>query len=379
MKLVKKKNYFYIKIFQTNILFFFFFLIKIIFFTNKNVNIEVLSPKQLFLYNSNWQRWIWKGYLVLKNKIYIINQIKVWKVEYLKNKQFYALKEMQKAKVINKKSVNSVMNERQLLSGLSHPFLINMLYAFQDRQSLYLVMDLLTGGDLRYHISSRRKFTEQQTKFFTACIIIGLEYLHSNGIIHRDIKPENIVFDSMGYLRITDLGIARIWKPDNSQDTSGTPGYMAPEVMCRQNHGVAVDYYALGIIVYECMIGKRPYVGKSRQEIRDQILAKQVQLKKSDVPEGWTLEAADFANRLIQRKPANRLGLNGPQEVKNHPWFKGFPWQKLLDKQLTPQFIPNIDQQNFISDNRNDSIDENCQQTQILLRRNSIQVFWILI
>lgn len=92
----------------------------------------------------------------------------------------------------------------------------------------------------------------------------GLEYLHSNTIIHRDIKPENLVFDNKGYLRITDLGIARIWKPENKNDTSGTPGYMAPEVMCRQNHAVSVDYYALGVIIYECMIGKRPYVGKTR-------------------------------------------------------------------------------------------------------------------
>ena len=110
--------------------------------------------------------------------------------------------------------------------------------------------------------------------FFAACIIIALEYLHSQGIIHRDLKPENLVFDSEGYLRLTDLGIARIWRPDNSADTSGTPGYMAPEVLCRQNHGIAVDYFALGVIVYECMLGRRPYVGKSRQEIRDNVLAK---------------------------------------------------------------------------------------------------------
>lgn len=129
-------------------------------------------------------------------------------------------------------------------------------------------------------------------------------------------------------MRVTDLGIARVWRPDNSSDTSGTPGYMgniahsslflltllAPEVMCRQNHGVAADYYALGVMVYEFMLGKvssivlkpslkfgspqRPYLGKSRKEIRDNILAKQVQIKKEDVPAGWSLEAADFANRV---------------------------------------------------------------------------------
>jgi serine/threonine kinase 32/serum/glucocorticoid-regulated kinase 2 len=118
------------------------------------------------------------------------------------------------------------------------------------------VLDLLSGGDLRYHISRNRRFSEEQTRFFIACIILSLEYIHNKSIIHRDIKPENLVFDDRGYLRVTDFGIARIWNPDNSKETSGTPGYMAPEVMCRQNHGVAVDYFAIGVIAYECMIGR---------------------------------------------------------------------------------------------------------------------------
>lgn len=131
-----------------------------------------------------------------------------------------------------KKSVPSVMNERTLLAGLSSPFIVNMHYAFQDRDTLYLVLDLLEGGDLRHHISSK-SFSEIQAsihlvilEFFICCIILGLEYLHHNKIIHRDIKPENLVLDSRGYVRITDLGIARIKKTNNSCDTSGTPGYM---------------------------------------------------------------------------------------------------------------------------------------------------------
>jgi len=108
-----------------------------------------------------------------------------------------------------------------------------MYYAFQDRENLYLVMDLLNGGDLRYHICRYRRFNEETTKFFVACLVSGLEYCHEKQIIHRDIKPENLVIDMDGYVRITDFGIARIWRPENAQDTSGTPGYMAPEVMCR--------------------------------------------------------------------------------------------------------------------------------------------------
>ncbi len=189
----------------------------------------------------------------------------------------------------------------------------------------------MNGGDLRYHIAKHRKFTEPQTKFFIACMLLCLEFMHNKSILHRDIKPENLVFDDDGFLRITDLGIARVWNPENAKDTSGTPGYMAPEVMCRQNHGVAVDYFAVGVIGYECMFGRRPYVGKNRKEIRDHILSKQIQIRRAEVPPGWSLEAADFVNKLIQRKPINRLGLNGPQEVKEHPWFRNYDWQALYD------------------------------------------------
>ena len=266
---------------------------------------------------------------------------KVWIVNQKKSKKYFALKEMGKAKIISKRSVHSVMNERTLLHQITHAFIVNMKYAFQDRDCLYLVMDLLTGGDLRFHICVYRKFSEEQAKFFIACILAGLEYLHENSIIHRDIKPENLVFEENGYLRITDLGIARKWNPDNAKETSGTPGYMAPEVMCRQNHNIEVDYFAMGVICYECMMGKRPYLGRSRKEIRDQILAKQVKITMEDIPRGWSVEAADFANRLIQRKPARRLGVNGPSEIKAHPWLRGFPWDKQAKKQIEPPFKPN--------------------------------------
>lgn len=265
---------------------------------------------------------------------------KVWKVELRANKLMYAMKEMLKSRVISKRSVCSVMNEKRLLSRLKHPFLVNMQFAFQDRDNLYLVMDLMTGGDLRYHVGKMKRFSEYQTKFFVACIVTGLEYLHVNNVMHRDIKPENLVLDCRGYLRITDFGIARIVTADNYRDTSGTPGYMAPEVMCRQNHGIAIDYFALGVLAYEFMKGRRPYVGKTRKDIRDSILSKQVQLKRHEIPEGWSLESADFINKLLQRKPANRLGAKGPQEVKNHAWLKDFAWKKLLEKSFESPFKP---------------------------------------
>lgn len=130
-----------------------------------------------------------------------------------------------------------------------------MHFAFQDNANLYIAMDLLTGGDLRYQLCKQKRFNEEQTKFFMACIILSLEYCHTNNIIHRDVKPENLVFDDKGYLKLTDFGIAKFYQKENYRETSGTPGYMAPEVMCAQNHTIAVDYFALGVIGYEFMRG----------------------------------------------------------------------------------------------------------------------------
>jgi serine/threonine protein kinase len=304
---------------------------------------------------------------------------KVWKVELKRSKEPFAMKEMSKARILSKKSVNSVINERKLLSYLKHPFIVNMQYAFQDRENLYLVMDLMPGGDLRYHLTRRARFNEDQTLFLVACVVTGLEFLHTNGVIHRDIKPENLVFDNKGYLTITDFGIARIWVAENAKDTSGTPGYMAPEVMCRQNHGVAVDYFALGVIVYEIMLGTRPYLGKSRKEIRDQILAKQVQIKKDEVPVGWSPEAADFVNHLLQRKPVNRLGLNGPEEVKNHPWVKNINWGRIKNKEEKAPFVPNQEEDNFDdrlnidNDPWKDADSEALKESMLLLQNNATQ------
>lgn len=175
---------------------------------------------------------------------------------------------MKKLKVIDKHSEKSVKYERELLSKLRNPFIVNMIYSFQDSDNLYLILDYLNGGDLRYHICKMRQFSEEQTSiwniiiilgFFIACIILGLEYIHSKNIIHRDIKPENLVLDERGYVRITDFGISKLFSIRNSGETSGTPGYMSPEVMKGQNHTAAVDFFALGVMGYEFMLGRVSY------------------------------------------------------------------------------------------------------------------------
>ena len=241
------------------------------------------------------------------------------------------------------------MYERELLSRLKHSLIINLQYAFQDFHNLYLVLDLLTGGDLRYQIGhhQRQYFTEHQTKFFVSCIIESLSYIHSKNVIHRDIKPENLVFDDKGYLHITDFGIAKFKSKNNKNETSGTPGYMAPEVMNGKNHTGSVDYFAVGVITYELMMGRRPYSGKNRKEIKEQMMSKQIYVDEDMIPLGWSEESADFINRLMVRKDVKRLGFYNDLEIKNHPWFYDMDFDQLVQKNLEAPFLPKINHDNY--------------------------------
>ena len=289
---------------------------------------------------------------------------RVWKIQSKKTNIKYALKEMSKLKIIDKKSEKSINSEREFLSKLNHSFIVNMHYAFQDRDNLYLVMDLLNGGDLRFHISRYRKFSEEQTRFFLANIIYAIDYIHSNNVIHRDIKPENLVLDEKGYVRITDFGIAKENMPDNSSETSGTPGYMAPEVMKGRNHSFPVDFFALGVIGYEFMIGTRPYVGKNRKEIKEQMLSKAVVINEENIASGWSQESADFINKLLERKEAKRLGYKeGAKELMKHHWLKYYPWDELKSKTLLAPFIP--DPKDNFDRNYCESIDKISEETKI--------------
>ena len=272
---------------------------------------------------------------------------KVWKVRLKKANELFALKEMSKVKIIDRRSEISIMSERNLLSSLHHSFIVNMHFAFQDFYNLYLVMDLLTGGDLRYHIAHKRTFSEIQTKFIIANMLLALEYIHNKNIIHRDIKPENLVLESNGYVRITDFGVAKINEEDNSSETSGTPGYMAPEVILVQNHSFPSDFFALGVIGYEFMLGYRPYLGRGRKEIKHLIISKQAKLNIDDIPDDWSNEAMDFINQLLQRKPKKRLGFNGVREIKNHAWMKDIDWELLYRKKVEAPFVPPTSKENF--------------------------------
>ena len=323
---------------------------------NKNANNQNSSQKQKQTSSLNKNNFKF---------LYVIGKGgfgRVWKIQSKKTKVKYALKEMSKLKIIDKKSEKSINSEREFLSKLNHPFIVNMHYAFQDKDNLYLVMDLLNGGDLRFHISRYRKFSEEQTRFFIANMVYALEYIHANNVIHRDIKPENLVLDEKGYVRITDFGIAKENMPDNSSETSGTPGYMAPEVMKSRNHSFPVDFFAIGIIGYEFMTGSRPYCGKNRKEIKEQMLIKAAVINEENIAKGWSQESADFINLLLERKESKRLGFKeGAKELMKHHWMKYYPWDELKSKTLLAPFIP--DPKDNYDKNYCESIDKISEET----------------
>ena len=201
--------------------------------------------------------------------------------------------------------------------------------------------DYHNSGDLSYYMHiKKKKFTEVQAKFLIANIIICLDFLHNCGVIHRDVRPQNLVFDERGYLHLIDFGYARFLTKYNAADTSGTPCYMAPEVVLRQPQTFTSDFFAVGVILHEIMTGRLPYPGPDRISYKQQLLDHQALLKKVDTPEQWSLEATDFINKCISRRPESRLGLNNCIELKTHVWLKEFDFKKLAKREMKSPFLP---------------------------------------
>ena len=244
---------------------------------------------------------------------------------------------MSKVKIIDEESEISVLQERLFLSKIKNPFIVNMYCSFQDKNNLYLVLELLTGGDLRYHLTNYiYSFTETQIKFFLTNIILALQYIHSKGILHRDIKPENILFDNKGYAYLTDFGIAWDMDEDNEGDNSGTPSYMAPETIFGLKQDYVTDFYSVGVIGYELLMGERPYDGNSRKEIRKQMNEEDVLLKMDC--EYYSDLCIEFINGLLNKNPDLRLGAeSGISQLKDSNFFRGINWELIYKhKYISP-------------------------------------------
>ena len=265
----------------------------------------------------------------------------VWKVKYKKTKQILALKELSKKILLESNLISSTFKERDILCSLYSPYITNLYCTFQDKYNLYIVLDYLPGKDLRDKMTKKKKcdFTENQIQFLAANIILGLEYIHSEGIIHRDIKPENLVFDSKGYIRIGDFGIS-VHDDGKYYPPAGTPGYLAPEsIMNKYKFSKTADYFSLGIILYEIVMNKRPFSGTEISSLIDEFNNKVINLNAKDVNGKYNDNLIDFINKMLIIDPKERIGYNNIDEIKKHKFFNTIDWKHLYHKTIRSPFI----------------------------------------
>lgn len=253
----------------------------------------------------------------------------------------YAIKVQSKTDVLNKNQGKRILAEKDILLHYQNPYIINFYYSILGQQNFYIVMEYIPGGDLYSLLHEVYSIDEDSAKFYAYQITKALEYLHKCGIIHRDLKPDNILVDANGNLKLTDFGLSYMGVVDRRMNSDenivqsdslvGTPNYVAPEIILGQKHSFPVDYWSLGCVIYELLMGEPPFTAETEKELHDNIILG----KFEHLDDEFSPECKDFIMKLLTVDPSKRLGANGPQEVLNHPWLAGYePTEK--------PFIPNI-------------------------------------
>lgn len=248
----------------------------------------------------------------------------------------YAMKCINKKLVKDKGALDNILEERNVLSMLKSRFVTNLKYALQDEENLYLVMDLMIGGDLKFHLANVGRFTEERARFCAAEVLLGLEHIHHASVIYRDVKLENVLLDHNGHCRISDLGLAVVTKV-NMKGYAGTPGYTAPEMVRNSLYGRCADFFSFGVLVYRMLAGKKPFAGKSERDLDRAVLYQ----KPAFPRELFSSSAASLLSGLLSKRAATRLGANGIEEIKHHPFFDSIDWGLLEAGYIDPPFVPN--------------------------------------
>ncbi|GAA5983797.1 hypothetical protein JCM11641_005195 [Rhodosporidiobolus odoratus] len=275
---------------------------------------------------------------------------KVRVVQHKKTKALYALKYINKARISKQRAVNNIIQERRLLEEIDSPFVCNLRFAFQDDENLFMVLDLMLGGDLRFHLDRLGSMKEDVVKFYVAEMALALGDLHKRGIVHRDIKPDNILLDEKGHAHLTDFNIAVHFTERRAlTSVAGSMAYMAPEVLAKRGYFATVDWWSLGVVTYELLFGKRPYRGKTNSTLTQAILKETIRFP-DNTEEVVSPEGVDLIRGLLQRDPKKRLGCKGTgglEAFKLHPWFRGYDWSVIERKEAEPPFEPDSKKANF--------------------------------
>uniref|UniRef100_A0A3P8ZBC9 non-specific serine/threonine protein kinase n=1 Tax=Esox lucius TaxID=8010 RepID=A0A3P8ZBC9_ESOLU len=255
-----------------------------------------------------------------------------------------SLEEMEVAMSKTRSKVDEVahtVTESRVLQNTRHPFLTTLKYAFQTHDRLCFVMEYANGGELFFHLSRDRVFTEDRARFYGAEIVSALEYLHSRDVVYRDLKLENLMLDNDGHIKITDFGLCKEGITDGAtmKTFCGTPEYLAPEVLEDNDYGRAVDWWGLGVVMYEMMCGRLPFYNQDHERLFELILMEEIRFPRNLAPEGKALLAG-----LLKKDPKQRLG-GGPDDAKDvmsHKFFSSINWQDVVDRKLTPPFKPQV-------------------------------------
>jgi protein-serine/threonine kinase len=253
----------------------------------------------------------------------------------------FAMKMLRKENVIKRNQVEHTKTERHVLEAVSHPFIVNLHYAFQTPKKLYFILEYCPGGELFFHLSRAGRFQEAKCRFYASEILLAIAYLHSLDIIYRDLKPENILLDAGGHVKLTDFGLSKEGISDNvsAKSMCGTPEYLAPEILNKTGHGKAVDWYSLGALMYEMLTGLPPFYTRDRDKLFERIKRGELEYPPYISPVGQSLLKA-----LLIGDPSRRLG-GGPndgEEVKAHAFFAGTDWEAMVQRRITPPFKPNM-------------------------------------
>ncbi|KAH9951286.1 cAMP dependent protein kinase [Amylocystis lapponica] len=251
---------------------------------------------------------------------------------------FFALKVLRKTELVRLRQVEHVNAERYILSRVRHPFIVDLYATFQDSLNIYMLLSYVPGGELFTHLRRARHFTPDVTRFYLATIILALKYLHSFNIIYRDLKPENLLLDSRGYLRLTDFGFSKI-VDDRTWTLCGTPEYLAPEIIQSDGHGKAADWWACGILCYEMLVGYPPFFDETAYGIYEKILKGKIHW-----PREMDKLSKDLIKAFLHPDRSKRLGnlIGGPQDVLDHPWFRGVDWDALERREIRAPIIPHV-------------------------------------
>ncbi|KAI8146706.1 camp-dependent protein kinase 9 [Fennellomyces sp. T-0311] len=261
---------------------------------------------------------------------------RVYLTRFRTTNKYYAMKVLKKSEVVRLKQVEHLLWEKQILASVRFPFIVDLFCAFQDNTNLYMLLEYVVGGELFSHLRRAGRFTNDMTRFYASEIVLAIEYLHSKNIVYRDLKPENLLLDHNGHIVLTDFGFAK-QIDDRTWTLCGTPEYLAPEIIQSKGHGKAVDWWALGILIFEMLAGYPPFFDDNSFGIYEKILAGRVQF-----PSHFDTLAKDLLKRLLVGDRTKRLGnlKGGPEDIKRHKWFRGVDWIGLLDKTVRAPIIP---------------------------------------